>query len=161
MPRDYIEEYRELHKSPLFCKGGAVAPYLKDIGDLIRQTKAKTVLDYGCGKAQFSRGMNYADLWGVSLSMYDPAVDMFSMRPEGRFDGVICTDVLEHVENPEWVIQDIFSYATRFVFLSISCKPADKTFADGTNLHINVHPKEWWLDRIKTNLLLDVRFDVP
>lgn len=145
----------------MFCKGGAIAPYFKPIQSLVEKTGAKTILDYGCGKAQHSRGMNWPREWGVKATFYDPAVEEFSTRPEGKFDGVICTDVLEHVEDPDWVIQDILNYATKFVFLSVSCRPADKTFKDGSNLHIHVHPPQWWRDRVKTDLLLDMRFDVP
>jgi hypothetical protein len=37
------------------------------------------------------------EYWGVeSIRCYDPGYPPFSTLPEGRFDGVICTDVLEH-----------------------------------------------------------------
>ena len=160
LPVDYIAEYRRLHQSPSFCKGGAIASHIGAIRELIRKTGAKSVLDYGSGKALLSRSTN----WGVPVTYYDPGIPEFDQKPIGQFDGVICTDVLEHVENPEVVIAEVLGYARKFVFVSVSCQeshPKQPKFSDGSSLHISVHPPQWWRDRIKTDLLLDLRFDVP
>jgi hypothetical protein len=87
--------------------------------------------------------------------------------PEGsKFDGVICTDVLEHVENPDEVLDELFGYADRFLFMTISCRPSNenKKLLDGRGLHISVFPPHWWRERIalrtRDGLLVETRFDV-
>lgn len=138
--------------------------HVPEIGGLIQETGAKTVLDYGCGKACIYKQDRVHEKWGVKPTFYDPGVEGIDKKPEGQFDGVICTDVLEHILDPEPVIHELLSYATRFCFMSISCKPGNpwSKFHDGTRFHVSVHPKEWWLERIpeKEGVKVVVRFDV-
>ncbi|HKZ43150.1 MAG TPA: hypothetical protein VJ044_19485, partial [Candidatus Hodarchaeales archaeon] len=70
-------------------------------------------------------------------------------------------DVLEHVpeEEIDEVLKEIFEYAQKFVFLSISTKLADKKFPDGENVHVCVKPPDWWLEKLpKTDLVVKVIF---
>ena len=144
-----LEQYQKLHNKKNFFKGDSLKPHIQEIHDLIKQTGAKSVLDYGCGKARLHR-KGRTSHWGVEVSFYDPAVEAFSKKPDGFFDGVICTDVLEHIpeEELEGVLKDIFQYTVKFVFLSISTKLADKKFPDGTNVHVTVKPEKWWIEFI-------------
>ena len=128
------------------------------------RTGAVTLLDYGCGK-----GMQYEphrvtvpgagvfdgvlDYWDVDeVRCYDHCFERYSTLPEGQFDGVISTDVLEHCpeEDVPWMIAEIFGYARRFVFVSIACYPARKKLPTGDNAHITLKPAGWWLDRLET-----------
>jgi hypothetical protein len=128
------------------------------VKDLIMQTGAKTVLDYGCGKgAQYAprivkdeagnRWDSVIDYWDIDeLVCYDPAYEKYSHVPEGEFDAVVCTDVLEHCPEPDlpWIVAEILGYATKFVFFSIACYPAKKRLPDGRNAHITIKPLDWW-----------------
>ncbi len=64
---------------------------------IIKTFGPKTVLDYGCGKGLGADNMvyNYPDL---SVTKYDPFVKEFSQQPSGKFDLVICYNVLQIVE---------------------------------------------------------------
>ena len=138
--------------------GKSLAPQAASIKRLIVQTGALAVLDYGSGK-----GMQYEtrairddagkvwpsviDFWGVDeVVCYDPCYAPYRNLPSGTFDGVICTDVLEHCpeEDIPWIIEEMFSYATRFVFANVACYPARKRLPTGENAHCTIQPVEWW-----------------
>jgi hypothetical protein len=160
-----IELYRGVHAQGHRFHGTTLKGYIEDIGKVIQETGAKTVLDYGCGKAVFYKQDKVHEKWGVTPTFYDPGVEECSQKPVGKFDGVICTDVLEHILDPEAVLPEIIGYAEKFVFLSISCRHSapTKVFSDGTPYHVSVHPPSWWRERLEPykSVRLEVRFDVP
>jgi hypothetical protein len=138
--------------------GVSILPHVGRIRNLIQDTQSKTVLDYGSGK-----GLQYEphrikvdgvgecdslmDYWDVDeVRCYDPCYAPYSTLPEGQFDGVICTDVLEHCveEDLPWIVGEIFSFSTKFVFASIACYPAKSRLPNGENAHCTVKPPQWW-----------------
>ncbi len=140
--------------------GVSLLPHLQRIKELIVRTGAVTLLDYGCGK-----GMQYEphrvtvpgagvfdgvlDYWDVDeVRCYDPCFERYSTLPEGQFDGVISTDVLEHCPESDipWIVDEMFGYARRFVFACIACYAAKSTLPNGENAHTTVHPFAWWQD---------------
>lgn len=151
----YRQEYRALHEAGKF-KGFSVKSSLKEIERLVKETGAKTLLDYGCGKGLQYTEKQYHKRWGVLPALYDPGVKGLDTKPLGTFDGVICTDVLEHVpeEELDGVLSEIFGYANKFVVLSISTLPAKKFFKDGTNVHVTVKPESWWREKLPTKDIL-------
>ena len=136
------------------------APHIKR---LIQQTAAASILDYGSGKGyQYSlrrmvdaeSGIDHPDIksyWGVKeIRCFDPGYPPFSELPSGLFDGVICTDVLEHCpeEDIGWILEELFAFARRFVFANIACFPARKLLPNGGNAHCTVKPVKWWGEEI-------------
>lgn len=136
----YLEQYKQLHKLGKFG-GGSLKKHLPNIERLLKDTKSKSVLDYGCGKAK-----HHPKGWVG----YDPAVKDKDILPGGTFDAVICTDVLEHVPEEELneTLNNIFSKAEKLVYLSISTKPAKKNLPNGENCHVTVKDKDWWWEQI-------------
>lgn len=167
--------------------GISLLPHVERIKRLIDQLGAKTVLDYGSGK-----GLQYGELsgplgrlgkrtqrlvshigqcpsipsyWGVEPpACYDPAYPPFSALPAGRFDGVICTDVLEHCpeEDLDWILEELWSYAKKFLYASIACQEAVKRLPNGENAHCTVRSPEWWRKRIRVAAARrpEVRYEV-
>jgi len=137
--------------------GKSLPPQAGHIKRLIELTDARTVLDYGSGKGQQYMPLPWVDpggtvhlgiaaWWGAEVHCYDPGYPPFSALPTGRFDGVISTDVLEHCpdEDLPWIVRELFSYATRFVFANVACFPAQKRLPDGQNAHCTTRPVKWW-----------------
>lgn len=156
-----IEQYRYLHDQGRF-PGYSIRRQIPDIARLVKETESTSLLDYGCGKALCWLEEGGIQKVGLTPTFYDPGVRKYSKKPEGQFDGVVCTDVLEHVEDPEAVIAELIGYARKFLFLAISVKESGprKKLPDGRPFHICVHPPEWWRERIVApHLRLELRFD--
>lgn len=167
---DYREQYGQLHAGGKYFPGFSISPYVPRIAELVREHQAERLLDYGCG-----RGLQYLkrrvhDQWGGVLPYcYDIGVRGLDEKPEGLFDGVICTDVLEHIERADLpaVLWDLLSYTRvgAFMFLVISCRPSRKKLPRGGDVHVTVEPPSWWKAQLEqafagSDLHLVVHFDV-
>ena len=138
--------------------GVSLFPQLQKIKLLVGEFNAKTLLDYGSGKGVQYRAQNIKIRGGEtipsvqgylgvdSVTCYDPGVAEFQTFPEGQFDGVISTDVLEHCPEPDlpWILEEMFGAARKFVFANIAAYPAAKKLPNGENAHCTVRPQEWW-----------------
>ena len=143
--------------------GKVLSRHLGAIGELITQTQAQSILDYGAGKAtlyQTPAGRAPTDpskvmpSWGdkVRVTVYDPGYQPYANLPDARFGGVVSTDVLEHIseEDIPWVLQEIFSRAESFVYVSVACYPAKKSLATGENAHVCIKSPDWWEDQFRS-----------
>lgn len=148
----YLEQYRKLHAAKMF-PGMSILQYVPDITELVGEFKSQNLLDYGCGLGwQYTRERVHR-VWDREIpTLYDPAVPEHSATLIGKFDGVICTDVLEHVPEAELpaMLHEIAGYAKQWVFFSVCCRPSRFIlFDDGTNVHVTIHPFEWWQKFLK------------
>lgn len=162
-----LDQYRGLHVDgekrmgmppDRVFPGMHLFPQLQRIKQLIDLTRARTILDYGCGKgkqydpvtrpvAGLGPGDTVMDYWDIdTVHCYDPCFAPFSALPEGRFDGVISTDVLEHCPEADipWIVDELFGYAKAFAFANVACYPAAKHLPDGENAHCTIRDVEWW-----------------
>ena len=129
-----------------------------EIKAMIDAHSARTILDYGSGKGcqyqqvqvTLSDGRVFPTIpafWGVdSVTCYDPAYEPFKQLPQMQFDGVVCTDVLEHIPEDDlpWIVEELFGFARRFVYVNVACYPAMKRLPNGENAHCTVRPTAWW-----------------
>ncbi len=167
------EQYRLLHArgdprigiaTHQMFSGHSLFNWVARIRALIITTKSTTLLDYGSGKGQqydpldppsrerLGGADSVLDYWGVEeVRCYDPNYEPYSKLPTDRFDGVICTDVLEHCpeEDVGWILEEIFGYARRFVFAVVACYPANKKLPDGSNAHCTIRPTQWWRAQVE------------
>ena len=162
-----LQAYEDLHAngsaeqgipaSAMF-PGQSLTEHVGELIGMVREFGVRTMLDYGCGKAMLYRPVNdirtrdgrafssVQELLGVEVALYDPAYLPYRQRPEGQYDLVVCTDVLEHCaeEDLQWIVDDLFGYATKAVFANIACYPAKKTLPSGENAHCTVREVGWW-----------------
>jgi SAM-dependent methyltransferase len=125
---------REFQESNKSWAGYDVVKYQNKIKDLVDRYSAKTILDYGCGKGQqYTDPLPYAgeDNWqtfdeylGVTVYRYDPCVAGLDTLPppDTKFDGVICTQVLNSIPDDDlpWVAKQLESYANKFCFIGLN-----------------------------------------
>jgi hypothetical protein len=148
---NYKKEYRRLHKDDLKFRGFSIVPHVPRIAKLVKKTGARSLLDYGSGKGLQYTELRVHDRWGGILpTCYDIGINKLSKRPKRPSDGVICTDVMEHIDEPDidYVLREIFTFATKFAFFAICTRPSKKAFKDGRNVHLTVQNLSWWENRI-------------
>jgi Methyltransferase domain len=157
----FLSAYQELHVQKKF-KGYAILPYVKDVTRMIEDYNAKTLLDYGCGLGRQYRKKRIHEIWNIMPVLYDPANPNFAEKPKQTFDGVICTDVLEHIPEEELAtsLEEIFTYADAFVFFSVSLTPSKKTHPKVGNLHVTLKSKTEWTNYIAKFATVPFRLEV-
>lgn len=140
----YRVQNRELHEKPGYGSSGHL--WLGHVLEICEAVEARSVLDYGAGKATLGR---YITRYGLEYYPYDPAT--FPARPVGKSDVVVCLDVLEHIEPDRIgkVLQDLQEHTGKVVFLRVCTRESTKTLSDGRNAHLLVHPWVWWKTRLK------------
>jgi len=170
---ELLQVYKDMHEhgdklndapSKKTFDGRSLLPHVHLIRSAVMQHGLGTILDYGCGKAiGYTEGVmtlpdgrklrGLKEIWGVNdIRLFDPGYAPHSTPPTGTYDGVVCTDVLEHCpeDDIDWIIGDLFGFAEKFLFLTISCYPAEKNLPSGENAHITLKNAGWWIDRITT-----------
>lgn len=148
------ESYKKLnetlHKENRFFGGKGYKLAADVFFKLIKKYTVEELLDYGCGKGALGKTLN--ETYGFpAVVYYDPCVEEYSHKPEGQFDGVVCNDVLEHVE-PEFiddVLTDIYNLGSRVYYFSISLSPSNKFLPDCRNAHLIIEPSAWWKKKLE------------
>lgn len=173
--QDLLKMYAQMHDGGSMAKvgenthqltakatfpGNELPKFADHIAGLIRETGSASVLDYGSGKGlqydpqhvigQDGKEIDICKKWGIdrdNVSCFDPGVPAFNTLPDGPFDAVVSTDVLEHISREDvfWVIEEMFARANKFVFCSIACYPAKTLLPDGTNAHVTIMNPYWWI----------------
>lgn len=118
---------RQYHATNKTFSGRYLSRYLDDIRPLIERHGVRTLLDYGCGKAEvWKQGL--AEELGVTVTLYDPGVRAYSADPVGQFDMVICTQALGSipVDALPWVIERLFTYGRKVVYVGERLGPVRK-----------------------------------
>ena len=173
--KELVGEYINLHENgnktipaDKMFNGISLIYYIPDLMEVVlNKEKAKSILDYGCGKGKLYSSTEYntlnldkkgrrlkdslPNLWQLDYyDLYDPGYKEYSKLPKGKYDGVICTDVIEHIDENDcdWILDEIFSYGRKFIYLTIACYKALKTFDNGKNVHVNVQEPEYWKEKL-------------
>lgn len=157
MTRSLIAQYQQMAASGDVFRGLSILQHEAQITEIVRkygvrssEHGTKKLLDYGCGAGDAwkppHRLHRKLGLRWFEVYTYDPAFPENAQEPHGLYDGVLCSDVLEHIPEHELdeTVKRLFSHARKFVWASVCCRPANKTFPDGTNLHVTLRPMQWW-----------------
>ena len=126
-------------------------PFRELIKETLKKYKATTVLDYGCGGADWTHkgfdkesGKSAIDYFGVSqASLYEPAREI---DQRGLHDCVVSFDVLEHIfiSDVPNVIRDMLKCAKKIAIINCACYPANALLPNGENAHVTVRHPIWW-----------------
>lgn len=116
-----------------------------------------SVLDFGAGKGTMGAFIkNQPEFDHIEWTNYDPGMPDYDVLPNKRFDLVITTDVLEHVE-PEklaTVIETLGNLTGKVLYSNIACSLTGKLFAEGPyvgqDLHLIVEHPSWWREQFKS-----------
>ena len=150
--KSYRKTYRQMHASDPKIFSGRADPEVADrIATLVSMTGAASLLDWGSGKGYQYLADRVHDRWGGVLPVcYDVGVPQLDRYPTKAYDGVICTDVLEHImpADVDGVLAAVHGFAIKFVYMGICCRPAGKLLPDGENAHQTIRPPEWWEERL-------------
>ncbi len=176
-----IADYQALHENTKRFPGFTLQRYIDDVVPLVEETRPRSLLDWGCGKGYQYLGRRLHERWGGLLPVcYDPGVRQLAEKPSRTFDGVLSTDVLEHVPEPEVdaAVAEILGFLgerddglPNMLFLSIACRPSKKNpLPGGGNAHVTIRHPQWWFDTIfgalpaprmrKTDIQVEIRFDI-
>ena len=164
------ELYEQIHLEGNYDQHSLIEKDCNIIQGLVVGTESKTVLDFGGGKGyQYSKhhlNRKFGILYN-NITIYDIGVPEYSTLPSVKFDGVISTDVLEHIpeEELEDALDTIFDKATKFVYIAVFCGPAKQVLADGSNAHCTIKEPKWWTGLIKSrnfkNVPLVITYRLP
>ena len=164
---EVIEKYKLFHENGI-KKGNIIKPgestflgyslskWILKIKEIIKINKCYSLVDFGCGKGFLYKNKfkindqeyrNLLDCWELDdVYLYDPGVKEFSVYPVRKFDGLICTDVIEHIPESDVLefIDNLFKLSNKFIFVVIATIPATKFFDDGNNIHLCLKTQEEW-----------------
>lgn len=137
---DTLQQYKIIHSA---CYGASAYLYFEQIAREVFNFGPQSIIDYGCGRSDL-----VAHFWADGrrrIAKYDPAIPNYADMPEGEFDLVLCTDVMEHIpmSDVDRVFAEIKAKSKSALF-TISTIPARAKLPDGRNAHITIlSPDEW------------------
>jgi hypothetical protein len=146
--------YEEVHNLGKYDEPSLTKDDAKYLLGLVQGTGSKTILDFGGGKGyQYSKfKLNYN--FGIkesNIDIYDIGIPKYRGMPDRMYDGVISTDVLEHIyeKDLDRELTLLFSKARKFVYIAVFCGPAKTILPDGTNAHVTIKDCKWWSEKVK------------
>lgn len=136
-----VEQYRKLY-SPFY--GSTAYLYFDLIAREVLARNPESILDYGCGRSDL-----VAHFWNDGkrrIARYDPAVPNHETMPDGEFNLVLCTDVMEHIlmTDVDQVLREVRRKSRQALF-TISLRPARAKLPDGRNAHVTLLSADEWM----------------
>lgn len=110
-------------------------------------TEIQSCLDFGAGQCSLEAYVTNKLEHEVEWTNYDPGIDGIDKLPDEKFDLILSSDVLEHIEPDH--IADVLDWTTRhakkYQYHLIACSPdIGKSLPDGRNRHLIVQKPLWW-----------------
>jgi hypothetical protein len=162
-----VENSRQYHLKKDIYSGVATLGYHCDIKALVEKHNARTLLDYGCGKAfhyynkekykEWFNGVSFDQWLGLdSFYLFDPCVDQFSKHPEEgtKFDSIIAIQSLSGVPDADFpiVVNQLMNMTNKFCFIgnrltkgkASKGNPALAEYYKGDRLD-----PDWWKEQFK------------
>jgi hypothetical protein len=120
---------------------------------LEKRPEIKTVLDYGAGQRTLEKFVkaNCSRYSELVWTNYDPGIDGIDTLPEEKFDLIVSSDVLEHVEPEQLpqVLKYLYEHNKYYQYHLIACDPCGSKLPDGRNAHLIVEHPDWWAHQFR------------
>lgn len=152
LPNSLADQYELMHTDPTIFLGHSMRPHLPQLYMLMYDSNIKSVLDFGCGKANLYDKFHLKTVWGVNeIYLYDPGIPERNTPPKKKYDLTLCIDVMEHIpeEDIDSTLKFLVEHTNRAMFFSISTRPAGKKLPNGKNAHVTIKDKNWWREKLK------------
>lgn len=142
-----VAEATRHHARSKTFSGKFLRPHKPFLLSLIAEKGIASALDYGVGKgAQYTwidpdDGQTLEQAFGFEVAKYDPCYPPYAAEPVGTFDLVLCTHTLGSipVADQAWVIDRLYSFATKAVYIAEKLGPIRKeVFSDP-----GAFPRDW------------------
>lgn len=139
-----------------------VNKFYEELIDLVKPIQPKIILDAGCGEG-FSINRLHENKIGEKLEGIDDSkialangkklfpylkikIGNIQHLPykDNSFDLVLCTEVLEHLQNPSLVLKEILRVSSKYIIISVPNDPyfTIQRFLRGKNImRLGVHPE--------------------
>lgn len=151
MTNSLVPQYRAMASDKGNFFGNAILQHQAAIGEVLSKYAVRTLIDWGCGRGDaYKHPHKVWRHWGIkpgNITLYDPSFKEHATLPGHPADAVLCSDVLEHIPEPEVdaFVANLFAHATEVVWASFCNRPAKKFFPGTTiNLHCTLHDMAWW-----------------
>jgi|AACY02.5.fsa_nt_gi hypothetical protein len=134
-------------------KGYSLKNNLKFINNIIKKNNINSLIDYGCGKAMYYSDYPF-EKKNLDIFLYDPYFIKYKKLPKKKYELLICTDVMEHIQKHE-IEESLIkmdNYSIKNLYFSICTRPAKKILPDGQNAHVTLMSKQAWIAIIKKNI---------
>lgn len=136
-----LEQYQNLHAR---FYGSSAHLHFEQISKVVLALNPRSVIDFGCGRSDL---VSYFWKDGARrVAKYDPAIPQYKQMPDGHFDLLLCTDVMEHIPmtDVDKIFDEMKTKADKVLF-TISMKPARAKLPDGRNAHVTLLTRDEWL----------------
>jgi hypothetical protein len=152
--KEYKQQLNKLHEEGVFNNGKASYNIVKRF---IKRFSPESILDFGCGHGGLIRVISYHHPQ-IIVDGYDPGNKKFQILSQNKFDAVISTDVLEHIEpaHLDITLVEIDKKIQKYAFFRIACYPARKKLPDGRNAHLIIKKPSWWRAKIIQNMNVEI-----
>lgn len=141
-----LNQYVLLHQQRDYGRTGIKMARI--IEPWVQEARPRSILDYGAGRGGL---VHQLEAPGCDVRHeYDPAIAELNTIPLPAYDLVLCTDVLEHLDEDEIasVLADIRRLSEKAILIVGTAK-ARARLPSGENAHATVRPASWWLEKMR------------
>lgn len=127
------------------------------IKELVDRFDVRSILDYGAGwgrqytETDQQTGQTLAQYWGIDPVKFDPGVPHFQAEPKGKFDLVICVQVLGSIPTSDLpaIIDRLYTHANKVIYVVERIgQPHKKLFDDMKAEMPHGKSAEWWMEML-------------
>jgi SAM-dependent methyltransferase len=181
IPKSYFKQFQTKKYSSIgFLKRKLISNFIYKIENLIKNINPQTILELGCGEGFVSGWINnkypQIKITGADINKNDLALLRHKFKnietilldletidnlnfDNRRFDSILCLETLEHLKNPELLLENLKKINSKNIIVSVPWEPWFQlsNLLRGNNLkHLGDDPEhiQHWTNKQMSNLLI-------